>query len=102
MRGEERYVKPVTSTAAKSQIAHEILAYLAEHPGAQDTVEGIVEWWLLEQKIKRRTAQVKEALTQLVAEGLVLERKGKDSRVYYRLNRRKYGAIRALLKGRSG
>jgi len=102
VRGEEQYVKPGTSTVGKSQVAYKILAYLAEHPDAQDTLEGIVEWWLLEQKIKHRTAQVKEALAELVAKGWVLERKGRDSGVHYRLNRRKYGAIRALLKGRSG
>jgi len=29
----------------------EILAYLADHPDAQDTLAGIFEWWLLERKI---------------------------------------------------
>ncbi len=89
-------------TAGKLPVAGEILAYLAEHPDAQDTVEGIVEWWLLEQKIKRQMTQVKDALTELVAQGLVLEDKGKDGRIHYRMNRRKSGEIRALLKGRSG
>jgi len=83
------------------RVAHEILAYLVEHPDAQDTLEGIVQWWLLEQRIKRQTAKVKEALAELVAKGLVLERKGKNARIYYRINRRKYGEIRALLKERS-
>lgn len=95
-------MKPKALTAGKLQIASEILAYLAEHPGAQDTVEGIVEWWLLEQKIKRHTAQVKEALAELVTQGLVLEHKGRDARIHYRMNRRKTEEIRALLKGRSG
>lgn len=85
------------SSIGKSQIAYKILAYLAEHPEAQDTLEGIVEWWLLEQQIKHQTAKVKKVLTELVAEGLILERKG-DLRTYYRINRRKYKKIRALLK----
>jgi hypothetical protein len=29
----------------KAQISNEILAYLVEYPQAQDTLEGIVEWW---------------------------------------------------------
>lgn len=95
-------MKPRAPTAEKLPVAREILAYLAEHPDAQDTVEGIVEWWLLEQKIKRHTAQVKEALAELVAKGLVLERKGKDARIHYRVNRRKSGEIRALLRERFG
>src|SRR5918911_1556857 len=28
------------------QIAYNILAYLAENPDAQDTMEGIIGWWL--------------------------------------------------------
>jgi predicted transcriptional regulator len=81
-----------------SQIAAAILAYLAEHPKAQDTLEGIVEWWLLEQEIKRRTAMVREALAELLAKGLVVERKGRDGRMHYRLNRHKRREIAALLK----
>jgi len=79
-------------------MAHEILAYLFENPDAQDTLEGIMEWWLLEQKIKRQTAKVKEALAELVAKGLVVERQGKDARTHYRINRRKLREIRALLE----
>lgn len=75
-----------------------ILAYLAENEDAQDTVEGIVEWWLLEQRIKQQTAAVKRALSDLVANGLVIESRGRDARAHYRINRRKLKEIRALLK----
>ena len=102
MRGEEQRVRSGKSTVRKSRIVREILSYLTEHTDAQDTLEGIVEWWLLEQKIKRHTAQVKDALTELVIQGLVLEQKGKDARIHYRMNRHKIEEIRALLKGRSG
>jgi predicted transcriptional regulator len=64
-------------------------------------LEGIVEWWLLEQEIKRRTAAVQEALAELLARGLVQERKGRDGRMHYRLNRRKLAEIIALLKQRA-
>ena len=60
----------------KSQIGNKILAYLVENPKAQDTLEGIVEWWLLEREIKFETARVREALADLVARGLILETKG--------------------------
>lgn len=95
-------MKPETLTVGKSQVAYKILAYLTEHPKAQDTLEGIVEWWLLEQKIKRRIAEVKKALAELVTKGLVVERKGKDSRSYYRINRLKYREISDYLKRRKG
>lgn len=81
----------------RSETAQEILAYLAAHPEAQDTLEGIVQWWLLEQKIRRQTARVKEALAELVTQKLILERPGSDLRKHYRLNRRKMKTIRAIL-----
>ena len=68
------------------QIAEEILAYLKENPAAEDTLAGIVEWWLLEQKIRETTSAVQKALAELVRDGLVLERKGKDSQVRYCIN----------------
>jgi hypothetical protein len=81
----------------KMKIAREILAYLAEHPCAQDTLEGIVEWWLLDQAIRNWTKNVRDVLMELVAEGLVIERKGRDGRTHYRVNGRKRRAIRELL-----
>jgi hypothetical protein len=98
MQSKEQQVKSRTSTAAKSQVVHEILVYLAEHPEAQDTLEGIVEWWLMEQQIKWGIVRVKEALAELVAQRLILERKGKDGRIHYRVNQREHGRIKVLLK----
>ncbi len=95
---EEWPVKRDLPSEEKSEIIYEILAYLVDHPDSGDTLEGIVEWWLLERKIKRQTANVKEALTELVTKGWVLEYKGRDARTYYRLNRRKHEEIQALLK----
>ena len=88
-------------TARRSPIFYEILAYLADHPEAQDTVEGIVEWWLLEQRVKQATAQVQTALTQLVTEKLVVIREGQTGRVSYRVNRSKLRNIRRMLKERN-
>ena len=91
-----------TGTTEKSKIAHEVLAYLAEHPEAQDTLEGIIEWWLLEREIKRQTALVKESLGDLVAAGLVLECPGGDRSVRYQVNRARLREIRKLIeKGRT-
>jgi hypothetical protein len=96
-RGEGRRVKRSGCITGELKIAHEILAYLVENPDAQDTLEGIIQWWLLEQRIKRQTTNVKEALAELVAQGLIIERQGRDSRTHYRINRRRRGEIRALL-----
>ena len=62
----------------------EILDYLARHPQAQDTVEGIAEWWILEQRAQASAVQVKAALERLVARGLVSAQTSRDGRVFYR------------------
>ena len=82
-----------------SHLAHQILAYLAEHPLAQDTVEGIMEWWLLDREIVHQTSAVTIALEGLAANGLILETRAKDSRAHYRLNPNKLGEVLEILKG---
>lgn len=76
----------------RSRISQEILAYLSEHPDAEDTVDGIVQWWLLERKIKNQTVQVREVLAELVRQGLLIESIGSGSLVLYRLSAKKQGA----------
>jgi DNA-binding MarR family transcriptional regulator len=69
-----------------SQVACDILAYLAENPGAGDTIEGILEWWLIEVKIKQETEKVQKALDVLEAKGFVIKSRLKNSRVFYKVN----------------
>lgn len=83
----------------KLDIAHEILAYLLDHPKARDTIDGIVDWWLLEQEIKWQKEMVKEVLEELVGRGMVLEYKGEDSRIHYRLNQERHNEIKSFLAG---
>jgi hypothetical protein len=82
----------------KAQTSKEILAYLAEHPNSQDTLEGIAEWWLLERQVVQRVGEVKEALDELVAGGLLIERAGADARSRYRVNSAKLGEIASIIK----
>lgn len=58
--------------AEQDDIAREILAYLFEHPDARDTLEGIMEWWLLERNVRRQRDLVAAALQDLVDRNLVL------------------------------
>ena len=53
------------------------------------------------QSIKQQTAKVKAALAELVALGLVLERRGPDGRIHYRINKHQAGEIRRLLSERT-
>ena len=84
----------------ESQIGNEILAYLVDHQKAQDTLEGIVEWWLLERSIKFQVAQVEKALAVLVEKGFVREQSGRNGRKRYEINQRKHTQIKAFLDRR--
>jgi len=84
-------------TTEQSEIARDVLSYLADNPHAQDTLEGIVEWWILQKRIESQTAKVKSVLAELAAKGFILERKGSDSRVRYLINGHKQEEIRTLL-----
>ena len=75
------------------QIGYRILKYLVENPNAQDTLEGIVEWWLLDRLTMSNVDKVKEALSHLVSAHLVVERQAKESRTYYKINPRKLKEI---------
>ncbi|HEX8719725.1 MAG TPA: hypothetical protein VF736_03710 [Pyrinomonadaceae bacterium] len=81
----------------KSYIIHDVLSYLAEHPEAQDTLEGIVEWWLVERRIVEQTSAVKEALDEMVAQGFVSARRDTGERTLYSVNREKVREITARL-----
>jgi hypothetical protein len=82
---------------ATKRITYDILAYLSENPDAQDTLEGIAEWWLSEQTVKPSMAAVGEALAELVDRGLILTRSGEESRTFYKVNRRRMKEISTLL-----
>ncbi len=81
----------------KSWIAHEILAYLMDHPDAQDTLEGVMEWWLLERKLKYESRRVRELLSEFVTRGFILETGNTYSGVHYKINPDKKSEIRTLL-----
>ena len=71
-------------SSERNAVAGEILSYLGKHPQASDTLEGIVEWWLLQQKIEYQTKVVRDALAELIKRGFLVKEVTKDSRVRYR------------------
>ena len=68
------------------QVAQSILGYLAEHPRAMDTVEGIAQWWIMRQQIRVTATTVARVLRQLAERGL-LEEFGDGEQRRYRLKR---------------
>ena len=69
----------------ESLVELQILDYLAANPAAEDTLRGIVEWWLLKQMIATTTAEVEAALDSLVARGKLKAETGPDGHVRYGL-----------------
>jgi len=70
----------------KSRIAREILSYLSAHHDAQDTLDGIVQWWLRERKSDQHTTLVKEVLGDLVTQGLIEKIRIEGQTPYYRIH----------------
>ena len=79
-------------------VARRILSYLLSHPRAEDTLEGIVEWWLLEEQIKQHREHVIKVLDNLASQKLIIVRKSGDSRIRYRINKKNLKTIRMILK----
>jgi hypothetical protein len=64
-------------------IARDIEAYLAVHPDAADTAEGIQRWWLASTLTEESLDRVRAALDWLTAAGRVTRRVLPDGGVVY-------------------
>jgi hypothetical protein len=68
--------------------APEILDYLARHPEAQDTLDGIVQWWVLDSCVKRWAPKIAKTVAKLVVQGFLEEKPSADGKIFYRVSRR--------------
>jgi hypothetical protein len=69
--------------AKVAEIAREIARYLAKHPHAADSIEGIRRWWLMRERYEESAHNVQLALEQLQHDGLVARRVLSDGSVLY-------------------
>jgi hypothetical protein len=81
--------------------ALKILRYLIQHPDAHDTLEGIVEWWLLDQHIQEETGKVGQALEELVDHGFVEEHRREGDESEFSVNAAKRDEIVNFVKSHS-
>lgn len=79
------------------EITLRILEYLADNPDANDTSEGITQWWLLEREIRDRQTDVERSLSALVAEGLVVTSRSTGAPTRFRLNPDRTEEVQSLL-----
>jgi hypothetical protein len=83
-----RYFNRERKFVNRKEIARQILEYIARHPAAQDTLEGILEWWLLEQQIRYQKDIIQLAVDDLVRSGLLVEQRiENETAAYYYVNR---------------
>lgn len=55
-------------------VAEEVMRYLAQHPEAADSAEGIQRWWLAPRRVEAPLDRVLCALDVLVRDGAVVRR----------------------------
>lgn len=70
----------------EAKLTQAIKDYLAEHPMAMDTVEGIAEWWIMRRQVRVDVETLTKVLHQLAEQGL-LEEISAGGQVRYRLRR---------------
>jgi aryl-alcohol dehydrogenase-like predicted oxidoreductase len=68
--------------------AQMILAYLRRNPGAGDTLEGIVRWWLGLERIESLAAEVAQVLGDLTRQGRVRAHRLANGTTFYTANDR--------------
>ncbi len=81
------------------EACRQILAYLARNPDAGDTADGILLWWLTEQRLLEAKPEIVAALAWLVERNWILATRAEDSRWHYRLNRNRSCEMQQFLRG---
>ncbi|MFC5437159.1 hypothetical protein ACFPME_11365 [Rhodanobacter umsongensis] len=80
--------QPCTETAEdQGEIESSVLAYLHRHPQAADTLRGIVNWWLPQQRYESGCQRIERVLSELVARGVLRRDPLPHGDVLYALNR---------------
>lgn len=80
-----------------NELARRILRYVEKHPQAKDTMKGIAEWWLLQDKITESVEQVSKTITWLVTNDYLVEKQVTGSGALYEINPHKHDAMMNLL-----
>ncbi len=64
-------------------LADQLLRYLAQHPDAADTAEGIHRWWLPQGASEYRESDVQAAIEWLAERGALVRSRLPDGRELY-------------------
>src|SRR5258708_34658676 len=72
-----------SANKGRGSLANGVLQYLINHERAHDTVEGIVAWWLRQQRIRYAISEFDAVLRELVVSGVVIGRKTSEGGIHY-------------------
>jgi hypothetical protein len=78
-----------------------ILRYLSKHPESRDTIEGIVTWWLMRERIDSSLMKITSAVDELVAEDILVPKGNALLSRTYSLNKEKLSDILKLINNMS-
>jgi hypothetical protein len=78
-------------------LLRELLQCFARFPQRHDTLQGITQWWLLENRIEWAVIEVQAALDELVARDLVVAWRTTDGQTRYKVNPAHLPEIQALV-----
>ena len=70
-----------------NSIAENIMEYLRRRPTASDSLDGVTNWWLMQQTIEKNRKLVEQALEQLAQEGKVAKQRNVKDETIYSLKR---------------
>ena len=71
----------------KELLSQKILSYLGKHPEAGDTLEGIVTWWLDQERIDRIVDDVADTLKNLEQKGNILAHRTQTGLTIYKIKK---------------
>ena len=74
-----------------TEVESAVLRYLHLHPDAADTLEGIVDWWLPQQRYETARSRIESALNRLVDLGLLRTEELPDGGLLYALEGKAIG-----------
>ena len=89
--GEETMIK--VNNQQIELVASRIINHLLENPYKKDTLRGICEWWLLQERIDYTINIVTTAIELLLSKKIIIEKTLVGSEKIYQLNNKKYNDI---------
>ena len=82
-------------------LAKQILKYFLRNPQAADTLEGVAQWRLLDERVHQRVEDISQTLQWLVAKGYLKETTRVGSRTMFQLEQENQINVQKFIEGES-